>query len=63
MYDMIVKFLALATPFIVGLMVGYTCGEDHATTVTLKAEWEREAKEWDKRHERLMRELEAEVNE
>lgn len=61
MYDMIVKFLALATPFIVGLMVGYSYGENHATTIALKAKWEQEAKEWDERHERLMRELEAEL--
>ena len=57
MNDTIVGFLALVMSFIVGLMVGYSCGEDHATTVALKAKWEREAKEWDERHERLMRKL------
>ena len=50
MYDTIVKFLALAISFFVGLMVGYSCGEDHATTVALRAKWEREAREWEKRH-------------
>lgn len=60
MYDTIVSFLVFATPFIVGLIVGYSYGEDHATTIALKAKWEQEAKEWDKRHERLMRELEEE---
>lgn len=55
MYDTIVRFLALAMSFFVGLMVGYSCGEDHATTVALRAKWEREAKEWDERHGRLTR--------
>ena len=54
MYDPIVSFLALSMSFIVGLMVGYSCGEDHATTVALNAKWEREAKEWYERHERLI---------
>lgn len=60
MHDTIVCFLALAMSFFAGLMVGYSCGEDHATTIALKAKWEQEAKEWDKRHERLMRKLEEE---
>lgn len=55
MNDAIVSFLALAMSFFVGMMVGYSCGEDHATTVALKAKWEREAKEWDERHGRLTR--------
>ena len=61
MRDAILSFLVLAFSFIVGMMVGYSRGEDHATTVALKAEWEREAKEWDKRLERLKRELGVEV--
>ncbi len=59
----IVSFLALVLSFVVGLMVGYTCGEDHATTVAIKAKWEREAREWDERHERLMQKLNVEVDE
>lgn len=50
MHDVLINFLALAMAFIVGLMVGYSYGEDHATTVALKAKWEREAKDWDERH-------------
>ena len=57
MYDVIVSFLALAMAFFTGIIVGYTYGEDHATTVALKAKWEREAKEWDERHKRFMHEL------
>ena len=39
---------------IVGFCVGYSYGEQHATIVALKAQWERDAKEWDER----IRELE-----
>ena len=63
MSDWIVCSLVLAVSFTVGLMVGYSSGEDHATTVALKAKWEREAKEWDERQERLKRELRMEVDE
>lgn len=41
--------------FATGYTVGYTYGEDHATSVALRAQWEREAKEWDKRHEDSLR--------
>ena len=58
MNDTIV-FLAIVMSFI----VGYLFGGDHVTAVATRAKWEREAKEWDERHERLMRELGIEVDE
>lgn len=57
MYDMMVSLLILVTPFVVGLMVGYALGEDHGIIVSMKAEFERDAKEWDKRCEHLIHEL------
>ena len=62
MNDTIACCFGLAVAFIVGLMVGYSYGEEHAVTVALKAQWEREAKEWDERHGRLVHELGVEVD-
>jgi hypothetical protein len=57
MDEVITNLLALALSLGVGFVVGYSYGEEHTTTVALKARWEREAKEWDKRQERLKHEL------
>ena len=57
MDEVITNLLALALSLGVGFVVGYSYGEEHATTVALKARWEQEAKEWDKRQERLKHEL------
>lgn len=57
MGEVITNLLALALSLGVGFVVGYSYGEEHATTVSLKSRWEREAKEWDKRQERLKHEL------
>lgn len=57
MGEVITNLLALALSLGVGFVVGYSYGEEHATTVALKSRWKREAKEWDKRQERLKHEL------
>lgn len=53
--DYLIGFMLCVLFYVVGYFVGYTHGEDHATTVALHAQWEREAKEWDKRHEDRLR--------
>lgn len=57
MGEVITNLLALVLSLSVGFVVGYSYGEEHATTVALKARWEREAKELEKRQERLKHEL------
>lgn len=57
MDEVLTNLLAIVLSLGVGFVVGYSYGEEHATTVALKARWEREAKEWEKRQERLKHEL------
>lgn len=57
MGEVITNLLALVLSLSVGFVVGYSYGEEYTTTVAIKARWEQEAKEWDKRQERLKHEL------
>jgi hypothetical protein len=45
-----------------GYALGYMRGEEHATMLSIKAGWERDAKAWEERHARRMRELGVEVD-
>jgi hypothetical protein len=45
-----------------GYALGYMRGEEHATMLSIKAGWERDAKAWEARHARRMRELGVEVD-
>lgn len=57
MADILMSFLVVSLLFGAGYVVGYTRGEEHAVMLSVKAEWERDARAWEERHERRMREL------
>lgn len=40
-----------------GYALGYMRGEERATMLSIKAGWERDARAWEERHARRMREL------
>lgn len=46
-----------------GYALGYMRGEEHAAMLSIKAGWERDARAWEERHERRMRELGVEATE
>lgn len=47
----------------IGYALGYMRGEAHATMLSIKAGWERDARAWEERHARRMRDLGVEVDE
>lgn len=46
--------LVFVPVFIAGYMFGYWRGEERGYFTAVRARWEREAREWDRRHERSM---------
>jgi len=62
MADILMGFLVVSLLFGAGYVVGYTRGEEHAMMLSIKAEWERDARAWEERHERRIRELGIEVD-
>lgn len=51
--DWFLATLGLLLAFALGCAVGYTSGEEHGIIMSMKASCERDAREWDKRSERL----------
>ena len=57
MADALLGIFAVSLILGTGYMLGYVRGEEHVTMLSIKAGWERDARAWEERHERLMREL------
>lgn len=60
MADAFRVILAVSLIFWIGYALGYMRGEAHVTMLSIKAGWERDARAWEERHERRMRELDME---
>ena len=54
MTNMLGGILVLVPAFVVVYMLGYWRGEEHGYFTATKARWEREARDWDERHERIV---------
>jgi len=62
MVDTLMGLLVAFSLLGAGYVVGFTRGEEHAAMLSIKAEWERDARAWEERHERRIRELGVEVD-
>ena len=61
MADALLGILAFFLIFGTGYALGYMRGEEHAAMLSIKAGWERDARAWEERHERRMRDLGVET--
>jgi hypothetical protein len=62
MAEALMGIFVVSLIFGTGYALGYMRGEEHAAMLSIKAGWERDARAWEERHERRMRELGIEVD-